>query len=125
MNLLADESVDGAIVDRLRADNHAVLYVAEMDPGIDDDTVLQRAMRNGALLLTGDRDFGELVFRLQRAHAGVVLIRLAGLPAAAKGDTVSRVLADRGDEMRSAFSVISPGRVRIRRSVISTQSQSS
>ena len=82
MNLLADESVDGAIVDRLRADNHAVLYVAEMAPGIDDDTVLQRAMRNGALLLTGDRDFGELVFRLQRAHAGVVLIRLAGLPAA-------------------------------------------
>jgi len=120
VNLLADESVDGAIVDRLRADNHAVLYVAEMAPGIDDDTVLQRAMRNGALLLTGDRDFGELVFRLQRAHAGVVLIRLAGLPAAAKGDTVSRVLADRGDEMRSAFSVISPGRVRIRRSVIST-----
>ena len=125
MNLLADESVDGVVVDRLRADGHAVLYVAEMDPGIDDDTVLQQAMRNGALLLTGDRDFGELVFRLQRVHAGVLLIRLAGLPAEAKGGTVSRLLAERGDEMRSAFSVISPGRVRIRRSVISTQSQSS
>ena len=70
MNLLADESVDGAIVDRLRADNHAVPYVAEMAPGIDDDTVLQRAMRNGALLLTGDRDFGELVFRLPAGARG-------------------------------------------------------
>jgi len=53
VNLLADESVDGVVVDRLRAGGHAVLYVAEMDPGIDDDTVLQRAARNGALLLTG------------------------------------------------------------------------
>lgn len=36
MNFLADESVDQQIVDRLRADGHAVVYVAEMDPGIDD-----------------------------------------------------------------------------------------
>ncbi|MBN2560333.1 MAG: DUF5615 family PIN-like protein [Phycisphaerae bacterium] len=40
MNLLADESVDRQIVDRLRQDGHAVRYIAEMEPGISDDTVL-------------------------------------------------------------------------------------
>ena len=117
MNLLADESVDRPIVDRLRADNHPVLYVAELAPGISDDEVLQRANRSGALLITADRDFGELVFRLGRIHRGVVLIRLAGLSLEAKAHTVSRVVADRGDGLLHAFSVISPGSVRIRRSI--------
>jgi hypothetical protein len=42
------------------------------------------------LLATADKDFGELVFRQRRVHAGVVLVRLAGLPTAAKADTVAR-----------------------------------
>ncbi|MDE0177875.1 MAG: DUF5615 family PIN-like protein [Gammaproteobacteria bacterium] len=114
MNLLADESVDRG-VDRLRSDGHSVQYVAELDPGIDDDAVLYRANQNGALLVTVDRDFGELVFRLGRIHAGVVLIRLAGLSPEAKAETVASVFATRRDELVSAFSVVSPGRVRIRR----------
>ena len=43
MNFLADESVDRQIVDALREDDHAVLYVTEMDPGISDDEVLDKA----------------------------------------------------------------------------------
>jgi len=62
MNLVADESVDGPIVERLRQDGHAVFYIAELDPGIDDDAVLDEANRSGALLITSDKDFGELVF---------------------------------------------------------------
>ena len=118
MKLLADESVDRGIVDRLRSDAHSVQYVAELDPGIDDEAVLDRANRSGALLVTADRDFGELVFRLGRIHAGVVLIRLAGLSPEAKAETVSRVFDTRTDELLSAFSVVSPGRVRIRRPAV-------
>ena len=117
MNLLADESVDRPIVERLRADNHSVIYVAELDPGVSDDAVLERANRSGMLVITADRDFGELVFRLGRIHAGVVLIRLAGLSSEVKANAVSRALAERGDEMLSAFSVISPASLRIRRMI--------
>ena len=42
MTLLADESVDSPIVDRLHQDGHTVLYIADPDPGIDDDTVLMK-----------------------------------------------------------------------------------
>lgn len=114
MNVVADESVDRAIVERLRQDGHAVLYVAESAPSIGDDAVLRRAKETDALLLTADKDFGEISFRLGRIHTGVVLLRLSGLSVQLKVRTVSTVFADRGYELASAFSVISPGRVRIR-----------
>jgi hypothetical protein len=65
-------------------------------------------------LLTEDKDFGELAYRLGRVHAGVVLIRLAGLPPLLKAETVASVLHDRAVELPGDFSVISPGAVRIR-----------
>ena len=114
MNLLADESVDQPIVVRLRQDGHMVTYVADMDPGIDDGAVLHRAKQRGALLITADKDFGELVFRMGQIHTGVVLLRLAGLPAETKAEIVSATLSDRYHELVFAFSVISPGMVRIR-----------
>ena len=114
MKVLADESVDRPIVQRLRDDGHEVVYVAELSPSIADSEVLQRANDSRALLLTADKDFGELVFRQRRLHAGVVLIRLAGLPAAVKAATVATVLQDYGARLCNAFSAISPGVVRIR-----------
>ncbi len=116
MILLADESVDRPIVERLRQDGHDTTYVAELAPSISDDEVLQEANARSTLLLTEDKDFGELVYRLGRVHAGIVLIRLAGLPAAAKADTVAKVLQDHAAELPGAFAVISPGAVRIRKS---------
>ena len=59
MNLLADESVQGPIVERLRQVGHHVLYVAEIEVGIADELVLQRGNEQDALLLTGDKDFGD------------------------------------------------------------------
>jgi predicted nuclease of predicted toxin-antitoxin system len=115
VNLVADESVEQDIVARLRADGHDVLYVAELAPSITDDAVLDEANVRTALLVTGDKDFGELVYRLGRVHGGVVLARLAGLSAAAKAEIVARVLRDHEAELPGAFSVITPGAVRIRR----------
>jgi predicted nuclease of predicted toxin-antitoxin system len=66
LNILADESVDGPIVKRLRQEGHTVQYIAEMTPGITDDMVLELANQEAALLLTADKDFGELVFRQRR-----------------------------------------------------------
>ena len=79
MNLLADENVDRQIVERLRHEGFDVRYIAETDAGISDDEVLDLANREESLLLTADKDFGELVFRLKKITVGVVLIRLAGL----------------------------------------------
>jgi predicted nuclease of predicted toxin-antitoxin system len=114
MNLLADEGVEQQIVERLRRDRHDVLYVAELDPGVPDDVVLRRANAEGRLLRTGDKDFGELVFRQRLVHGGIVLVRLSGLSPATKAATVSDAFARCGAQMPGSFSVISPGMVRVR-----------
>ena len=114
MNLLADESIGKSIVDALRQNGHNVLYIAEFAPSINDETVLHQANLNRALLLTEDKDFGELVFRQGLVHMGVVLVRLSGLSLPAKATNISTVLANHENELLKAFSVISPGWVRIR-----------
>lgn len=117
MNLLADEGVDRAVVERLRHDGHDVFYMADIFPTRTDEEVLQEANDRGALLLTADKDFGELVFRQGRAHPGVVLLRLAGLSNVTKAEIVAEVCQERASELLQAFSVVSPGQVRIRRAL--------
>ena len=115
MKFLADESVDREIVDRLRMDGHEVGYVAEEAPGISDDSVLDRANQENALLLTADKDFGELIHRLRRISLGVILVRLAGLSSGQKVEVVSIAINKHLNELENAFTVIVPGSIRIRR----------
>jgi predicted nuclease of predicted toxin-antitoxin system len=114
MNLLADENIDRQIVDRLRKDGHSVEYIAEMDPGISDDEILRIAHDRNALLLTGDKDFGELLFRLRRISTGVMLLRLAGKNAEEKSSIVAQIIKEHSDSLLGSFSVLSRDQFRIR-----------
>lgn len=114
MNFLADEGIDRQIVDSLRKEGYIVNYVAEMEPGISDDYVLELANRERAILLTADKDFGELVFRMKKLAAGIVLVRLAGLSPAKKAEIVVSIINQHLQELLEAFSVITPTGIRIR-----------
>ena len=114
MDLVADEGVEKGIVDRLRLDGHSVVYIAESARQAIDPDILEGANERGALLLTADKDFGQLIFQQRSVHAGVILVRLSGLPNSSKADIISRSIRERGDEMLGAFTVISPGLLRIR-----------
>lgn len=114
MILLADESVSGAIIARLRADGHAVESIRETVPGSPDTAVLARANAIPAVLLTEDKDFGELVYRLHSAHPGVLLIRLGGVPRSERAERVADLVRDHAVELPRAFTVISSRGVRIR-----------
>lgn len=115
MNLVADENVDRAIVERLRRDGHTVEWIVEVSPGISDEAVLRLAANGPAVLVTEDKDFGELVYRRGLTHAGVLLVRLDGLDGAAKSELVSRVIEENADDLPGAFAVVSTDSVRLRR----------
>lgn len=115
MKILADECVDNGIVVRLRKDGHEVGYVAEMSPGIMDEEVLVLAGEDSTLFLTADKDFGELIFRQGYVKRGIVLYRLAGFSTDDKADIISRAIAEHGDELLEAFSVITEKAIRIRK----------
>ena len=115
MNLVADEGIDRHIVEQLRKDGNSVWAVAEMTPSISDEEVLQISENQSALLLTSDKDFGELIFRQGRSSYGIVLIRLSGLLPASKSDIVCSVIKQHGENMIGSFTVISPKSIRIRK----------
>jgi predicted nuclease of predicted toxin-antitoxin system len=76
---LADECVSPFLVGRLRDDGHDghdVLYMAEIAPGVPDSDIVKRADQDHRLLLTEDKDFGELLFRWHQAAPGIVLLRI-------------------------------------------------
>ena len=116
MILFCDEGVDRQIVHRLREDGHEVTYVAELSPGIPDQEVLERANALGAVLITMDKDFGELVYRLGRISTGVLLVRMHVATPDERAELVSKAIQAHGSEFPAAFSVLSPSKLRIRRS---------
>ena len=121
MNFLVDESVDKQIVETLRQKGYAVGYIAEMAPGISDDAVIELANKERALLLTADKDFGELVFRLRRLSFGIILIRLSGVPASKKSEIVVSFIVKHLKQLIGKFSVVSATGIRIRHQNVSTE----
>jgi predicted nuclease of predicted toxin-antitoxin system len=76
MKLVADECVDFGIIRALRENEVEVFAIVEETASIMDNDVLKIANERSELLLTQDKDFGELVFRLKLPNHGVVLIRM-------------------------------------------------
>ncbi len=114
MKILADENISRLLVDRLRQEGHEVLYIMEMARGSKDTTVLELASQSGALLVTDDKDFGELVFHQHLDASGVLLVRLATVEPSQAIEVVVQVIEEYGDRLLQAFTVIMPRGIRIR-----------
>ena len=112
--LLADENIAASLVRALREDGLDVSYVAELAGGITDDKVLELAKAEARLLLTEDKDFGELVFPMKRRPPGVLLLRLPLSQRAQARGRVQTVLHLHGDRLSDHFTVVEPEKVRFR-----------
>ncbi len=113
MKLLADECIERSIVRQLRNDGFIVDAVAELIPGASDTSIIELANEKRELLLTADKDFGELVFRQRKISHGIILIRLHGLSGKVKGELVAQALREHQDKLAGSFTVIEPTQIRI------------
>ncbi len=100
MKLMADESVEGPTVSALRAAGHVVLAIA---------------LKEEALLLTADKDFGELVFRNHAEHCGVLLIRSVEDDLDENAANTLAAIEQHGPELLNRFSVLAGRGLRIRK----------
>src|SRR5262249_10194278 len=95
MKVLFDQNFDPRPLPPLRAADHDVTVIAlEYPPGLPDREVVAIAQREGRLLLTHDRDFGDLVVHDQLPHSGVIYLRMRRTSADAKLARLTQVLAD-------------------------------
>ncbi len=114
MKLLADECIEASIVQALRSNGFTVEHVSETMRGSSDIEILAAAKREEAILLTSDKDFGEIVYRQGRATNGVILLRLHGLTGTSKTKIILKTLAQY-TELHSKFTVVTQTSVRISR----------
>ena len=114
MHLLADENIPLPVVSALREEGHDVSWIGTVEPGIDDQAVLQRAHDEERVLVTFDKDFGTLIFQKDGSlPAGLLLFRL---PPLSKDDLVQfmvETIAERSD-WDGHFAVIEHDRIRMR-----------
>ena len=114
MRFLSDESVDSAVTLALRSAGHDVRAAAEEMGGADDAVLVAAAADDDRLLITKDRDFGQLVFAQGQPTAGVIYVRW---PVVAREQLAARpvaLVAEMGPRLAAAFVVVRPGRVRVR-----------
>jgi predicted nuclease of predicted toxin-antitoxin system len=114
VDFIVDESSGTAVVAYLRSLGHNVLAVAETMPQANDSDILVRAVSEGRILVTNDKDFGDLVFRSGQAHQGVVLLRLHDESPAHRVRVVKSLLEQHGHRLAGHFSVATEAGVRIR-----------
>lgn len=115
MRFLADENFPGSAVVALADQEHDVVWVRKINPGMVDADVLAWAVRESRILLTFDKDFGELARRASLpASCGVILFRLPMPRPGAAGTNLAAMIVARQD-WAGHFSVVEPARVRLRR----------
>ncbi|MCC6194450.1 MAG: DUF5615 family PIN-like protein [Burkholderiales bacterium] len=113
LRFLADESCDFAAVRALRTEGFDVLSVAEASAGADDEVVMTQALRERRILLTEDKDFGQLVFAAAAKSLGIVLIRFPATARSALGSRVIELVRKHEDRLIGSFVVLQPKRIRI------------
>ena len=111
MRFLADESCDFAVVRALRELGYDVTAVSEISPRADDVEVIKLAVRDGRVLLTEDKDFGQLVHAYGHKTGGVVLFRYPAIARKKLADDGVRLVKMHGKKLAGCFVVIQPGRV--------------
>ena len=114
MRLCVNENVAEACATALRKAGHDVLWIREADPGSSDAAVLSRAQAEQRLLITFDKDFGDLVFhRGLAASHGVILLRISQPSATVLAQRVVALLASRTD-WEGHYSVVEEHSIRMR-----------
>jgi predicted nuclease of predicted toxin-antitoxin system len=113
LRLLLDSCVSGLVRDALARAGHDVSWAGDWprDPG--DEEILARAHAEKRVLVTLDKDFGELAVVRGLPHAGIV--RLVDLSLKVQANSCLRVLELHGPEIeRGAIATAEPGRLRVR-----------
>ena len=115
MEFLVDVGVSKAVEKWLRSEDHNVIAVRDLDPRMSDSEILERAVLERRLVITMDKDFGELVYNSGKPHAGILLLRLAEASSAEKVAVVREIMLRYSRKLPGRFAVYQNGRLRIRK----------
>lgn len=115
MKFIIDVGVGRSVEQQLAADGHEVLPVRERNPHMADADIVSWAHTQQAIVVTMDKDFGDLIWKERLPHAGVVLLRMEEASGPERAAAMRRIAQEFGTELPYAFTVFKNDRLRISR----------
>jgi len=106
VKFIADECCDAGLVSLLRSEGHDTVYIKEFSPGAVDKEVLDKAFAEERILITEDKDFGELVYRLEKPAYAVVLLRFDVHDRGLKWPRLKQLIDRYGYRLEGLFVVV-------------------
>lgn len=115
LKFLIDVGVGKKAEEWLKANGYDVKTVRSVDPRAKDIEILKIAKFESRMVITMDKDFGELVFKSGEPHNGVLILRLEDANGSEKAEIIKKILHDYQDKIQNRFCVFQDNRLRISR----------
>ena len=114
IKLLLDENIGILVAEDLRKDGHDIVSIITDSPGISDNKVLDKALKEKRITVTLDKDFGRLIFQYSQKHAGVILLRLANESRQNISRMLKVVLEQYQTELAGKFVTVTEAKIRLK-----------
>lgn len=114
IKFLVDVGVGNKVEVWLNLQGFDTKAVRDLDPRMTDNEILQMAVDENRIVITMDKDFGELIYHMKMPHTGVILLRLDGYSSEEKTRIIQTILEEHKLKIVGNFSVYKEGRLRIR-----------
>jgi predicted nuclease of predicted toxin-antitoxin system len=115
LRFLIDVGVGTGIEKYLREEGYDTKTVRDIDPRMEDEEIIRTAVSEDRMVVTMDKDFGELVYHFSMKHCGVLLLRLEDATGTEKLQVVRHIVENYFSQIRNGFCVFQNGRLRIRK----------
>jgi len=115
LKFLVDVGVGKKVEKWLLRNGYDLKAVRDINPKMEDDKILSIAISENLMVVTMDKDFGELVYNSGLPHSGVLLLRLEGAKSDEKVKAIEKILSEYLDRLPNNFCVFQHGRLRIRK----------
>ena len=112
MRFLVDECTGKKLANLVEREGYDVLFVGDIMPAASDEEIIRKSDEDDRILITDDKDFGELVFRLRRPTKGVILLRV-GIGPEKRLEVLIKLLTEY--DVKEKFIVVKENSVRIRK----------
>lgn len=116
MNFLANENIPYDSIAVLRNHQHTVISIKEQTPGISDIAVLNLAKESNAIILTFDKDYGDIIFRLNYENPpSEVFFRFKGFDSFFAANTLLKIIANPTIQLQGFFTIVEQESIRQRK----------
>ena len=115
LRFLVDESSGGKLAEALKEKGYDTIYCGDYSPGSPDEGILKKARNEDRVIITNDKDFGEMVFRQRKLSCGVIFLRLKADKPSNRIKFSLAIIKEFGTKLNKKFIVVSEGRIRIRK----------